>query len=70
MLPLTGDRAVAGAVAVADDEEGVVVEGVGDDVLIEIVVQVAIEAGADVLVDGLNSMKTSGMRHRPTLSRR
>ena len=53
MLPLAGDRAVAGAVAVADDEEGVVVEGVGDDVLVQVVAQVAVEAGADVLVDRL-----------------
>ena len=53
MLPLAGDRAVAGAVAVADDQEGVVVEGMGDDVLVHVVAQVAVEAGADVLVDRL-----------------
>ena len=53
VLPLAGDRAVAGAVAVADDQEGVVVEGMGDDVLVHVVAQVAVEAGADVLVDGL-----------------
>ena len=39
--------------AVADDQEGVVMEGVGDDVLVQVVAQVAVEAGADVLVDRL-----------------
>jgi hypothetical protein len=32
MLPLAVSRAVAGAVAVPHDEEGVVVEGVGYDI--------------------------------------
>ncbi len=53
VLPLAGDRAIARAVAVADDQEGVVVEGMGDDVLVHVVAQVAVEAGADVLVDRL-----------------
>ena len=53
MLPLAGDRAVAGAMAVADDEEGVVVKGVGDDILVQVIPQVAVETGADVLIDRL-----------------
>ena len=51
VLPLAGDRAVAGLVAVAHHQKGVVVEGVGDAVLGEIVGQVVVEAGADVPVD-------------------
>ena len=39
--------------AVADDEEGIVVKGVGDDVFVEVIAQVAVEPGADVLVNGL-----------------
>ena len=53
MPPLTGDRAVAGAVAVRHDQEGVVVEGVGDDILVHVVRKVVVEALADVLVDRL-----------------
>ena len=53
MLPLAGDGAVACTVAVADHQEGVVVEGVGNAVLVQIVGQVVVEAGADVPVDGL-----------------
>ena len=53
VLPLAGDRAVAGLVAVAHDEEGVVVEGVGDAVLAQVVGEVVVEAGADVPIDGL-----------------
>ena len=53
VLPLAGDRAVAGLVAVAHDQEGVVVEGVGDAVLGEVVGQVVVEAGADVPIDRL-----------------
>jgi hypothetical protein len=53
MLPLAGDRAVACAVAVADYQEGVVVEGVGDAVLVQIVGQVVVKAGADVPIDSL-----------------
>jgi hypothetical protein len=37
MLPLAGDRAVAGAVAVADTEKGVMVEGVIDARLTHVV---------------------------------
>ena len=37
VLPLAGDRAVAGLVAVAHHQEGVVVEGVGDAVLVQVV---------------------------------
>src|SRR5262245_10043943 len=53
MLPLAGDGAVACAVAVADHQEGVVVEGVGNTVLVQIVGQVVVEAGADVPIDSL-----------------
>ena len=60
VLPLAGDGAVARMVAVADDQECVVVEGVGNDVLIEIVAQVAVIAGADVLVDGLEFDEDEG----------
>ena len=37
VVPFAGDGAVAGAVAVADDEEGVVVEGVGDDMFAHVI---------------------------------
>ncbi len=53
VIPLAGDRAVTGAVAIGDDQKGVVVEGMGDDVLVHIVAQIAVETGADVLVDRL-----------------
>ena len=53
VLPLAGDRAVAGAVAVRHDQEGVVMEGMGDDVLVHVVGEVAVEALADVPVDRL-----------------
>ena len=53
VVPLAGDRAVAGAVAVRDDQESVVMEGVGDDVLVHVVGKVVVEALADVLVDRL-----------------
>ena len=53
VLPLAGDRTVAGAVAVRHDQEGVMMEGVGDDVLVHVVGQVVVEALADVLVDCL-----------------
>ena len=53
MLPVARDGTIAGSVPVADDQEGVVVKGMGDDVLVEIVTEVAIEAGPDVLVDRL-----------------
>ena len=53
VLPLAGDRAVAGLVAVAHHQEGVVVEGVGDAVLAQVVGEVVVEAGADVPIDGL-----------------
>ena len=51
--PLAGDRAVAGMVTVRDDEEGVMMEGMGDDILVHIVGEVVVEALADVLVDRL-----------------
>src|SRR5262245_25140728 len=53
MLPLAGDGAVACAVAVADHQEGVVVKGMGNAVLVQIVGQVVVEASADVPVNGL-----------------
>src|SRR5437867_13020789 len=53
MLPLTGDGAIARSVAVADHQKGVVVKGVGNAVLVQIVSQVVVKAGADVPVDGL-----------------
>lgn len=51
VLPPARDRAVAGVVAVADDEEDVVVEGVRDRVLVQVVGEVVVEPGADVLVN-------------------
>src|SRR5262245_56096575 len=53
MLPLAGDGAVARTVTVADHQEGAVVKGMGNAVLVQIVGQVVVEAGADVPVDGL-----------------
>ncbi len=53
VLPLAGDRAVAGMVAVAHNQEGVVIKGVGDAVLGEVVGQVVVEARADVPIHGL-----------------
>ncbi len=53
VLPFAGDRAVAGLVAIAHHEQGVVVEGVGDAVLVQIVGKVVVESGADVPIDGL-----------------
>ena len=51
--PLAGDRAIASAVTIRDDQESVVVEGMRDDVLVHVVAQIAVEPGADVLVDCL-----------------
>src|SRR5215831_1997270 len=51
MLPFAGDGAVARTVTVADHQDGVVVEGVSNAVLVQIVSQVVVEAGADVPVD-------------------
>jgi hypothetical protein len=53
VLPLAGDGTVAGPVAVADHQESVVMECVGDAVLMQVVAQVIVEAGADVAVNGL-----------------
>ena len=53
MVPLARDRAVASLVAIAHYKEGVVVEGVGDAVLIQVVGEVVVEAGADVPIDSL-----------------
>ena len=51
--PLTGDGAIAGAVAVRDDQEAIVMEGMRDDVLVHVVGQVVVEPLADVLVHRL-----------------
>ena len=53
MPPLAGDGAVAGMVAIRHDQKGVVMEGVGDDVLVHVVGEVVVEALADVSVDRL-----------------
>ena len=37
VLPLAGDGAIFRTVAVRDDQKGVVVEGVGDDILVHVV---------------------------------
>ena len=52
MLPLAGDGAVAGTVAIADHEESVVMEGVVDAGLAEVVGQVVVETGPHVQIDG------------------
>ena len=43
VLPLTGDGAIASTVSVADDKERIVVKGVGNDVLVEVVAEIAVE---------------------------
>ena len=53
VLPLAGDRAVASAVAVAHHQERIVVEGMRDAVLVQVIGEVIVEAGADVAVHGL-----------------
>jgi hypothetical protein len=53
VLPLAGDGAVAGAVAVTDDEESVVMEGVIDAGLAEVVGQVVVVARPHVEIDSL-----------------
>ena len=53
VLPIAGDRAVAGAVAVRHDQKGVVMEGMGDDVFVHVVGEVGVEPLADVPVDRL-----------------
>ena len=55
MPPLASDRAVSGTVAVRDDEQGVVMEGVGDDVLVHVVGQVVVKTLADIPVDSLSA---------------
>jgi hypothetical protein len=40
-------------IAIADNEKRVVVERMRDDVLIHVITQIAVESGADILVDGL-----------------
>jgi hypothetical protein len=39
-------------VTVRDDQEGVVMEGVSNDIFVHVVTQISVEAGPDVLVDG------------------
>ena len=53
VFPTARDRAVAGPVAVAHHQEDVVVEGVRDAVLVQIVREVLVKTGTDVPVDGL-----------------
>ena len=53
VLPPAGDRSVTGAVPVRHDQEGVVMEGMGDDVLVNVVGEIVVEALADVPVDRL-----------------
>ena len=53
VFPVARDRAVAGCIAVAHHQEGVVVEGVSDAVLGEVVGKVVVEPGADVPIDRL-----------------
>ena len=53
MLPGAGDGPVTRVVAVADNQERVVVKRVGDHVFVQVVAQVAIESGTDVFVDRL-----------------
>ena len=60
VIPLAGNRPVAGAMSVADNEERVVVKGVGDDVLIKVVPQVAVEARANVPVHGFQLNEHEG----------
>src|SRR6266568_4598335 len=44
MLPSARDRTVTGAMPVADDEEGIVMKGVGDNMLVHVIPQVAVES--------------------------
>ena len=53
VLPSAGDGAKTGVVAVADDQERIVVKRMRDDVLVQVVAQIAIETGPDVLVHRL-----------------
>ena len=53
MFPSAGDRAVASAMPVADDEKGVVMKSMGDEVLVHVIPQVAVEASANVFVNRL-----------------
>jgi hypothetical protein len=53
VVPFAGDRSVAGAMTVADNQECVVMEGMRNDVLVHIVAQIAVKSGSDILVDRL-----------------
>ena len=53
VVPAARDRAVTCLVPIRDHQERVVMEGMGDDVLVHVVRQVVVEALADVPVDGL-----------------
>ena len=53
VLPLAGDGAITGVVAIADDQKSVVMKRMGHDVFIKVITQIAIEPGTNVLVDRL-----------------
>ena len=53
MIPFAGDGAVAGVVTVTDHEERVVMEGLGDAVLVQVVCEVIVEAGANISIHRL-----------------
>lgn len=53
VLPRAGDRAISGPVAVRDDQEGVVMKRMGNDVFVQVIPQVAVEPGPDIFVNRL-----------------
>ena len=53
VVPVAGDRAVAGMVAIRHDKEGVVMEGMSDDIVVHVVGQVVVKALTDISVDRL-----------------
>ena len=53
VFPATRDRAIARLVAIAHHQKGVVMKGVGDAVLGQVVGKVVVEAGADVAIHRL-----------------
>ena len=60
MLPPAGDRSIPGAMSIADDEKSVMVKSMGDDMRIEIVTQIAVKPGADIIVNRLQFDKHQG----------
>ena len=53
VLPLAGDRPVTRPVAIADYQESVVMERVGNAVLVQIIGEVVVKAGANISVHRL-----------------